>query len=226
MNDSGQSRGRVELASGYIAIEGPIGVGKTTLARALGRTLDANLLLEAPEDNPFLGDFYSDMRAHALASQLSFLLQRHRQTFDLVRLISGRRACIADFLFEKDRLFACLTLNADELALYDQVALQLARPERPVPDRVVYLRASPDILMRRVYSRGRETERGMKPDYLQRLCKAYADFFDSYTLAPVISIDTTILDPVGDGGAFRQLVEALEEGKTRHIAGNSEKGGS
>lgn len=192
----------------FIAIEGPIGVGKTTLARKLGEALDARLLLEAPEENPFLGDFYGEPRAYALASQVSFLLQRIRQMRHLHQHELFGQCWVSDFMFEKDRLFAGLTLNAEEMALYDSLSRRLAG-SAPVPDRVIYLNAPPPVLMRRVRVRGRAEEQPMEAAYLERVCDAYADFFRAFSRAPVIRVDAAALDLVGSKRDFRRVLDAL-----------------
>ncbi len=194
----------------YIAIEGPIGVGKTTLAGRLAETLDAELLLEAPEENPFLGPFYDNPAANALSAQLFFLLQRARQVETLRQedLFRGRR--ITDFMFEKDPLFARLTLSGPELALYEDIYRRLAW-QAPVPDKVVYLYAPTDVLMERVRLRGRNQERGLTAPYLEQVADSYAAYFRDYRAAPLVTVDAGRLDLVGDAGDYGQILAALAD---------------
>ena len=163
----------------YIVVEGPIGAGKTSLAHALARHLRADELLERPDENPFLARFYDDMARYALAAQLTFLFQRVDQLRGLAQLDLFARPTVADFLFDKDPLFARNTLSDDEFALYEKIFLHL-KPQVPVPDLVVYLQAPVDTLVSRVHRRGVEFERQMPEAYLARLADAYARFFYSY----------------------------------------------
>ena len=179
-------------APAHVVVEGPIGVGKTTLARHLAQRLGAELLLEAPQDNPFLARYYREGARHALATQLAFLVQRAQQH----RAVAGRRATrplVCDFLFEKDALFAQLTLAADELALYERLAASMAL-EAVAPDLVIYLRAEPATLAARVARRADPTETGLSLAYLERLSSAYAGFFHRYEAAPVLEVNTEHLD--------------------------------
>ncbi|MEY2896200.1 MAG: hypothetical protein RL669_469 [Pseudomonadota bacterium] len=176
----------------HVVIEGPIGVGKTTLACRLAQRLGAELLLEAPHDNPFLARYYREGARHALATQLAFLVQRAAQH----RVLAGRRAArplVADFLFEKDALFARLTLAPDELALYEALAARMAL-DAVVPDLVIYLRAEPATLAARVARRADPAESGLSRAYLERLSAAYAEFFHRYEAAPVLEVNTEHLD--------------------------------
>jgi deoxyguanosine kinase len=192
----------------YIVVEGPIGAGKTTLARRLARELQAHALLEAPEENPFLERFYHEPRRYALPAQLCFLLQRARQV-ELVRqgdLFESLQ--VADFLFEKDRIFAMLNLDAHELDLYDQIYRRLAW-DAPVPDCVIYLHAPLDVLAQRVRLRSRPEERELQPVYLQKVAEIYSDFFSRYRAAPLIVADSDRLDLVHEPGDFDLLLDAL-----------------
>ncbi len=162
----------------YIVIEGPIGAGKTSLARRLSQHVNGELLLEAPEENPFLPRFYEDPARHALATQLFFLFQRIRQLSDVQQTDLFVGVTVSDFLLDKDALFARLTLADDELLLYQQVYERLM-PQAPVPDLVIYLQASHRLLVDRVRSRDIVYERNMDQDYLSRLAEEYRRFFAS-----------------------------------------------
>ena len=160
----------------YLAIEGPIGVGKTSLARLLGRELRARLVLEQVEDNPFLPLFYREPRRYAFQAQLFFLLSRARQLQALAQADLFEQTVIADYTFPKDRIFAALTLDPAELALYDQV-YHLLNLRLPQPDLVLYLQAETDLLVERVKGRGQPYEQGIAWDYLDRVNQAYRDVF-------------------------------------------------
>jgi deoxyguanosine kinase len=163
----------------YIVVEGPIGVGKTTLASALAERLGGRLVPEAVEENPFLAGFYQDRRKHALQAQLFFLLSRFQQQQDLFQQDLFSQVTVADYLFAKDRIFASLTLDPNELALYARV-WDLLGPRVVKPDLVVYLQARLDVLLARIRKRGRDFERHLDAGYLDSLCKAYGDFFFHY----------------------------------------------
>lgn len=192
----------------YIAIEGPIGVGKTTLAARLSETLSARMLAEAPDENPFLGDFYDNPQGHALSAQLFFLLQRARQIDALRQTDLFEGGCVADFMFDKDPLFARLTLGADELALYEEIYARLAW-QAPRPDCVVYLDAPVDVLMQRIAQRARPAERGLTPDYLARVVAAYRHLFADYRATPLLRVDANRLDLVGSDADYQRVVAAL-----------------
>ncbi|MGB1580627.1 MAG: deoxynucleoside kinase [Nevskiales bacterium] len=192
----------------YIAVEGPIGVGKTTLTHRLAETLNAQPFLEEPEDNPFLGRFYDDPKRYALAAQLSFLVQRARQVDDLRQGDLFATRCVADFLFAKDRLFAQLTLDLSELHLYDEIYRRLAF-DAPKPDRVVYLHAPIDTLLERVKKRDRQAEAGLEPEYLERVAERYNAFFAQYQEAPLIVVDADKYDLVNNRTDYNHLLEAL-----------------
>jgi deoxyguanosine kinase len=192
----------------YIAIEGVIGVGKTSLARLLQPVFDARLLLEAFEENPFLSDFYSDRTRFAFQTQIFFLLSRYRQQRDLVpQAITGGNL-IADYTFEKDSLFARLNLEGDELDTYMLVHEALAeRIERP--DLIVYLRVSTDIAMQRIQMRDRPFERKMERDYIDRLNAAYEAFFMSAPSSRVLTIETDSLDFVIHPSHLKQITNRI-----------------
>ncbi len=192
----------------YLAIEGVIGVGKTSLARLLQPTFNAGLLLEVFEENPFLSDFYSDRARYALQTQLFFLLSRYRQQREVPQLLAEHSALIADYTFAKDALFAHLNLAGDELELYrrlhDALAEKIIRP-----DLLIYLRAPTDELMRRIAKRGRPYERQMEWDYLRRLGEAYDEFFASYRETPALIIDAAPLDYVANPADLQAIVERV-----------------
>lgn len=179
----------------YIAIEGAIGVGKTTLARMLQPAFDAELILEVFEENPFLSDFYSDRERYAFQTQIFFLLSRyHQQRRTIPEIIQRGSALISDYTFAKDALFACINLKNDELDVYHQVHEALAEKIQP-PDMLVYLRASTDTLMQRIAMRDRSYERAMDRQYIQQLNDAYEEFFAKpFDGTPVLPINTDPLD--------------------------------
>lgn len=192
----------------YIAIEGPIGVGKTTLAHRLAASLDAEMLLESPEENPFLGPFYDDPAAHALPAQLFFLLQRARQVEGLRQGDLFSRTWIADFMFEKDPLFAGLTLSGPELALYRDIYRRMAW-RAPAPDRVVYLHAPVEVLLERIRRRARPAERALDPGYLARVAEAYAEHFRDYDATPLVTVDAARFDLVNRDEDYGQVLASL-----------------
>jgi len=199
----------------YIAIEGPIGVGKTTLARILSKALNTELLLEVFEENPFLARFYEDRERYAFQTQIFFLLSRYRQQSDVIPRVLQHSPLVSDYLFAKDRIFAHLNLHGDELEVYEQLHRALA-VHIPVPDLVVYLKASTDVLMERIAFRDRPYERNMSRAYIEDLRAAYERFFATYNEAPVLDIDTNHLNLVSDMEArarvIAQVRAALHEG--------------
>lgn len=192
----------------YIAVEGVIGVGKTTLVRALGERLAARMIFEEFEENPFLADFYRDSKGFAFSTQLFFLMSRYRQQQEITQTDLFRPTTIADYFFDKDRIFAVLTLERDELALYESLFGVLAL-DVPKPDLVVYLHADLDLVMRRIQERGRSYEQNMDPEYLAGLSGAYADYFQSYKACPVLSIDTSGLDLRNDARALDRILDSV-----------------
>lgn len=193
----------------YIVVEGPIGAGKTTLARRLAEHLQAPTLLEKPEENPFLSRFYLNMPRYALQTQLFFLFQRLETLKDSGQTDLFERKLVSDFLFEKDTLFASLTLSDDEFRLYRQVYEGLV-PQTPVPDLVIYLQAEPETLMERVRRRGLDTERKISEDYLARVAGRYAKFFYQYDASPVFTVNADTLNPVDEDADFQLLLDRLQ----------------
>src|SRR5512139_392375 len=181
----------------YVVVEGPIGVGKTSLARRLAKSFGSELVLEQGDENPFLERFYRNPRAAAFQTQLYFLFQRARQMQELRQADLFERVRVADYLLDKDRLFARLTLDDEEFALYEQVYARLAI-DAPVPDLVVYLQAPVDVLIERIGRRGIACEQLIEPRYLERLAEAYARFFLEFEAAPVLIVNAGDIDPVGN----------------------------
>ncbi|MDH5765900.1 MAG: deoxynucleoside kinase [Gammaproteobacteria bacterium] len=194
---------------GYIVVEGPIGVGKTTLAKKLAETFGSELLLEGASDNPFISKFYENPRAAALPTQLFFLLQRARQMQELRQGDMFNPVRVADFLIEKDHLFAELTLDQDELQLYQQVYENLTF-DVPVPDLVIYLQAPVEILLDRIQARGIQYERMIEFSYLQRLSDAYVEFFYHYSDAPLLIVNAADIDFASSDDDFQQLLERVK----------------
>ncbi len=192
----------------FIAIEGVIGVGKTTLSRALAEKLGARQCLEQVEENPFLEMFYHDRRRYAFQTQLFFLLSRYRQMLVLRQRELFQSAVVSDYLFQKDRIFASINLSDAEMALYDQI-LPLLERDLPRPDRVVFLRADLPVILRRIEKRGRSFERGIDPEYLRSLDEAYNYFFFHYRAAPLLVVNTDHLDVVDRPEDREELIRRI-----------------
>ena len=192
----------------YIVVEGPIGAGKTSLARVMGERSGSSLLLEEPDANPFLPGFYQDRARYALPTQLYFLFQRARQVRALSQSDLFSTVTISDFMLEKDPLFARVTLSDDELTLYDQVYASL-KPQAPTPDLVIYLQASPQTLVDRVRRRAVPYERGIPDEYLVQLAETYARFFYRYEAAPVLIVNSDRLNFVDQPGDFDLLLHRI-----------------
>lgn len=194
----------------YIAIEGPIGVGKTTLAKKLAETYNSELLLEGATENPFLEKFYQDPKAGALPAQLFFLFQRTQQLKALIQPDMFITQRIADFMMEKDRLFARVTLNDDEFNLYEQVYQNLTI-DAPTPDLVIYLQAPVDVLLKRIRKRGVNMEFSITEDYLNQLNNAYTDFFHYYDASPLLIVNASGIDLVNNQQDYQQLLERIDQ---------------
>jgi deoxyadenosine/deoxycytidine kinase len=197
--------------SRYMVVEGPIGVGKTSLARRLADAFESELVEELPDANPFLERFYEDSRGVALATQLKFLLDRYRQQRALGADRAGR-GVVADYLFAKDRLFAEMNLEGPELDVYREVLALMTDPI-PNPDLVIYLEARPDVLLRRLRKRNREFERRISEAYLEGLIEAYRRFFHEYTAAPVLVVNCSAIDFVEQGSDLADLIREIRSVK-------------
>jgi deoxyadenosine/deoxycytidine kinase len=193
----------------HVVVEGPIGCGKTTLAKRLAERLGATVLLEDPKANPFLPQFYRDMRRYALPTQLFFLFQRVQQLEGLKQPDLFAKPIVADFTLAKDPLFARLTLDDAEYQLYSKI-YDHVRPQAPVPDLVVYLQASVDTLVQRVKKRGNPIEQGIDDDYLRRLSDAYTRYFHAYSESPLLIVNSERLNFVDDREHFDLLIARME----------------
>ena len=193
----------------YIVVEGPIGVGKTSLAQRLADHIGADILLEKPQDNPFLERFYQDPQRHAMSTQLFFLFQRINEVRDQAQMDLFRTRTVSDYLFDKDALFARLNLSEDEYKLYQNIYRSLA-PKAPIPDLVIYLQATTNTLIDRVRRRGRDYERSVTDDYLNRLGDSYGEFFHQYEDAPLMMVNSENLNFVDNEADFHLLLERIE----------------
>jgi len=199
-------------ASRYLVVEGPIGVGKTSLAMRLAKTFGAELLLERAEENPFLERFYRDPKNAALPTQLSFLFQRARQLQELRQGDIFQPTRVADFLLEKDRLFARLNLDDEEFKLYEQVYQHLTL-DAPRPDLVIYLQAPVEVLSRRITHRGIGYERLIRQEYLESVTDAYARFFHNYGSSPLLIVNATDMNPLENEEDYTLLVREIQRVK-------------
>tara|TARA_B100000586_G_C20042389_1_gene398285 strand:- start:86 stop:727 length:642 start_codon:yes stop_codon:yes gene_type:complete len=194
----------------YIALEGPIGVGKTSLAQMLSQELSTRLVLEDFEDNPFLSDFYNDPERFAFQTQLFFLLQRYRQQQELRQVDMFQKLLVTDYMFVKDRLFASLNLNEKEMQLYDTVANLL---ERNVikPDMVIYLQADTDLLMENIAKRGRRMEKNITWEYIDALNQVYTEYFFRYQETPLVIINTNNIDFVNNENDLKEVINYIRQ---------------
>jgi deoxyguanosine kinase len=198
---------------GYIAIEGPIGVGKTSLAQALGLRIGARIVLEDTDSNPFIARFYQDAEKYAFPVQLYFLLTRYNQQRQLAQQDLFAQATVSDYLLAKDRIFAQLNLDPDELVLYEGV-YRLLDGQLAKPDLVVYLRARVGVLAERLRKRNRSFERHISMEYLERVSAAYRDFFFYYDETPLLVVDSSEIDFVADPGDLEDLVREIDRTST------------
>jgi deoxyadenosine/deoxycytidine kinase len=198
---------------GYVVVEGPIGVGKTSLARRLAESFETDLMLEGADENPFLESFYQDPRSGALPAQLFFLFQRARQIEAMRQADMFQPVRVADFLMEKDRLFAELTLGTEELKLYEQVYAHVT-VDAPVPDLVVYLQAPEDVLLKRISRRGIKYERKIDAEYLRNLSEAYSRLFLNYDDAPLLIVNTASINLVDNDSEYEALLEQIHQTRT------------
>ncbi len=203
----------------YIVVEGPIGVGKSTLTQLLADRFGGRTVFEVVDENPFLPLFYKDRDKHAFQTQLFFLLSRFKQQQELFQQDLFNQVTVSDYLFAKDRIFASLTLNPAEMALYDRV-FDLLGPRVVRPDLVIYLQARLDVLLARIKKRGRAFEAGFDADYLARLCSTYNDYFFHYDETPLLVINSSDIDLVdieGDKDAIVDLVRRHKKGVQHYI---------
>ena len=198
----------VEMPNRFVIVEGPIGVGKTSLARRLASSFGSELMLEQDQENPFLDRFYRNPRAAAFQTQLFFLFQRARQVQELMQQDMFETVRVADYMLEKDRLFAELTLDAEEMALYEQVYERLAI-DKLTPDLVVYLQAPADVLLDRISRRGIDYEQSIERRYLERLVEAYSRFFLEYEDSPVLIVNAAEIDFVGSEADYEGLLAEI-----------------
>ncbi|MDI6809142.1 MAG: deoxynucleoside kinase [Candidatus Eisenbacteria bacterium] len=193
----------------YVAIEGVIGVGKTSLARILSETFGAHLLLEKVEENPFLKDFYKDRKRYAFQTQMFFLFSRYQQQREYAQRNVFYQRTVSDYIFQKDRIFANMNLSDQELALYERVA-PILEEGIPNPDLVIYLQASTDILMERIHKRGRTFEHEITRDYIEALNDAYNYYFFHYTETPLLVVATSEIDFVANPKHLADLVARIQ----------------
>jgi deoxyadenosine/deoxycytidine kinase len=209
----------------YIAIEGPIGVGKSTLATRLAKRLNARLVLEEFTDNPFLKEFYRDRERVAFQTQVYFLIARFKQQERLRQPDLFSRAIVTDYLFAKDRIFAYLNLTDAEIQLYEKI-YDLIRPNIARPDLVIYLQARPEVLMQRLRKRGRDFESTIQVDYLEELMRAYNNFFFHWEESPLLVVETSDIDLADNDDDFEDLIKVMSRTKagTHHYVPQARAG--
>lgn len=200
----------MKLDQRYIVVEGPIGVGKSSLTNIVSARFEARRVMEVVEENPFLASFYADRAKYAFQTQMFFLLSRFRQQQELFQQDLFSAVTVSDYLFAKDRIFAALTLDPNELGLYERVFEALS-PRVTKPDLVIYLQARLDVLLARIKKRGREFERRFDPEYLDALCKAYNDFFFHYTETPLLVVNTSDIDFVNNAEDLENLLQVVRQ---------------
>jgi len=193
----------------YIAVEGPIRVGKSTLARILGERLNAQRVME-PEDNPFLKAFYAGETGAAFQAQFAFLVRRFEQLRSLDTAARSNRVVVADYIFEKDKLFACLNLNDQELDVYNRY-YNFFREQLPTPDLVIYLQATPEVLKKRLKKKNAPGEKAINDDYLEEVIKAYEHFFFHYTSSDLLIVNTSEIDFVDHNQDLQELLRKVTE---------------
>jgi deoxyadenosine/deoxycytidine kinase len=196
----------------YIVIEGPIGVGKTSLTRLLAKEFNARLILEKPEENPFLSQFYRDRKKYAFQTQIFFLLNRFQQQREIAQYDLFNQITLSDYLFAKDRIFSSMNLDDHELALYDQI-YSLLNGQIPTPDLVIFLQAKPEVLHHRIKSRNIAYEKDVDLEYLKTLTEAYNYYFFHYDQGPLLVVDTSEIDFVNRKEDFNQLIREIKQMK-------------
>ncbi len=210
----------------YIAIEGPIGVGKSSLVEILAREFNGRTLVEEVDGNPFLPKFYADIKKYALQTQLFFLLSRYQQQKEMFQQELFSSTVISDYLFAKDRIFAYLNLDENELSLYEQV-YRLLDTRIPKPDLVIYLQSSTEVLIKRIHRRNKDFEKGIKEDYLEKLVDAYNRYFFYYNDSPLLVVNTTDIDFVNNPADLTNLVreiKSMKGGMQHYLPIGSKKG--
>ncbi len=200
------------MAPHYIAIEGPIGAGKSTLARKLSEDLNARLILESIEENPFLPEFYKDRRKHALKTQILFLINRYQQQKELLQQDLFSSVVVCDYLFSKDRIFAAMNLTKDEMFIYEKI-YSLLDVQLPKPDLVVFLQASIDVLKKHIRKRALPYEKHIENSYLEELSEAYNRFFFSYNETPLLTVNVTDIDFAKNKTDYDNLVREILSSK-------------
>ncbi len=208
----------------YIVVEGPIGVGKTSLSNILAERFKARRVFEIVEENPFLANFYADRQKYAFQTQIFFLLSRFRQQQEFFQPDLFNSVTVSDYLFAKDRIFACLNLDSHELALYERV-FEALTPRVAKPDLVIYLQARLDVLLHRIRKRGREFERQFDAGYLESLAHSYNDFFARYSETPLLVVDTSDIDFVHNENDLKGLMGAIDRARqgSHHYAPQSSR---